>query len=111
MSPLQYCLKPRSKFKHLEGNLNNQFAMSGEFQCRFDGIDTIDVTGSPNVPLFTIKCEAGSFKDEFVGERPTKRSRVEIDVVFHSKVSAEVLSMKFKKMVVKRSQIHIGRHL
>jgi len=95
MNPLQYRLKPRSKFKHLEGNLNNQFAMSGEFQCRFDGIDTTDVTGSPNVPLFTIKCEAGSFKDEFVGEPPIKRSRVEIDVVFHSKVSAEVLSKKW----------------
>jgi len=72
MNPLQYHPKPRSKFKHLEGNLNNQFAMSREFHHCFDGIDTVDVTGFPNIPVFAIKCEADSFKDELVGEPPTK---------------------------------------
>ena len=108
-TPYRCHLKPRSKFKDLEGNLNNQFAMSWLFQQFFDGMKTIDdITGKPNLPLFAIKCEADSFKEEFVfvGDPHTKRSRIELDVVFRSKISAEVCSMGLKNGSTRISDTH-----
>jgi len=105
-TPYRCHLKPRSKFKDLEGNLNNQFAMSWQFHQFFDGMKTKDdITGKPNLPLFAIKCEADSFK-EFVGDPPTKRSRIELDVVFRSKISAEVCSLGLKNGSTRISDTH-----
>lgn len=91
-------IKPRSRFKELECNGDNQLAMTGEFRDMFDGKMTIDEkSGEEDIPLFVIRPpKRRDFSEELIGSPPLKRKRVEVVIECRDDVVGEMVNQHLK---------------
>ena len=73
---------------------NNILSGSQTVHNYFDGMQTLDpITGQPNLPLLAIK-PLEVVQEEYVGEPPMKRQRLEIEAEFRSEEVANTVSFK-----------------
>ncbi len=100
--PIKCHIIPKSKCEEEEGlktDDNNLLAMSRDFHDYFDGMMTTDVnTGISDVPLIAVKPpeERDDFREEFCGEPPIKRKRVEVVVVCRNEKVGTIVGKRLK---------------
>jgi hypothetical protein len=95
LKPYKCHIKDKAKCSEvLKDNPSNFITASSTFHRYFDGMQTVDpITAQPCLPLVAIRpLEVTS--EEYVGELPIKRQKLEIEMQFRSEDVANTISFK-----------------
>ena len=95
LKPYKCRIKNKARFDKIKDDPNNLLTGSATFHNFFDGMQTVDpITNQPRLPLMAIRPLEGDVREEYVGESPEKRQKLELELEFRNENIPEHIVLK-----------------